>query len=190
VWLALEIGALNTAQSLQITAISGLERVTMIRFILAFGLVLASTFAVHAQDASEIARVQAGQSCSGCNLFQADLAYRDLPGIDVSGARLRQANMSLATMNISNFDNANLSVANLFGARVTGSSFRNTDLSSAVLVGSYFGSSNLSRANLSGANLSGAEMANVTGLTQAQLNSACGDASTKLPAGLHIPQCQ
>jgi uncharacterized protein YjbI with pentapeptide repeats len=170
--------------------ISSVERVTMIRFVLALGLVLTTNFAVQAQDAAQIARVQTGQSCSGCNLFQADLAYRDLPDIDVSGARLRQADLSLATMNRANFDNANMSVANLFGARVTGSSFRNTDLSNAVLVGSYFGSSNLSRADLSGANLSGAEMASVTGLTQTQLNSACGDAATQLPAGLHVSPCQ
>lgn len=143
-----------------------------------------------AQNASEIARVQSGQSCTGCNLFQADLAYRNLPGIDVSGSRLRQANLSLATMNHSRFDNANMSLANLFGARFTSASFRNANLSEAILVGAHFGSADMSGAQLEGANLSGAEMASARGLTQAQLNRACGDNTTELPAGLHIRNCR
>lgn len=162
----------------------------MTRIVLAIAAMISLTSASLAQDAGQIARVQAGQSCAGCNLFQADLSYRDLPGIDVSGSRLRQANLALATMNGARFDNANLSVANLFGGRFTGASFRNADLSQAVLVGTYFGSADLSGANLSGANLSGAEMASVRGLTQAQLNAACGDSSTQLPAGLRITDCR
>ena len=89
----------------------------MLKQVLALlGLVLSFASPAFAQNASEIARVQAGQSCPGCNLFQADLSYRDLPGVDVSGARLRQADLSLATMNHANFSRANLSIANLFGA--------------------------------------------------------------------------
>ncbi|MHA6288402.1 pentapeptide repeat-containing protein [Maricaulis sp. CAU 1757] len=162
----------------------------MERLFLALALMIAATGAASAQDASQIARVQAGQSCPGCNLFQADLAYRDLPRIDVTGARLRQANLALATMNGARFDRADLSIANLFGARFTGASFRQADLSRAVLVGAHFGSANLSGANLSGAILSGAELNEAHGLTQAQLSGACGDASTRLPAGLTVPACR
>lgn len=161
----------------------------MKQILLALTVSALSAVPALAQNASEIARVQAGQSCSGCNLFQADLAYRDLPGIDVSGARLRQANLSLATMNQASFDRANLTVANLFGARFTGASFRNADLSQAVAVGAHFGGANLSGARLTGTNLSGAELADAHGLTQAQLNTACGDHTTQLPAGLTIPAC-
>ena len=145
--------------------------------------------AAAAQDASQIARVQAGQSCPGCNLFQADLAYRDLPGIDVSGARLRQASLALSTMNRARFDNSDQSIANLFGGRFTGASFRNADLTRANLVGAHFGGANLAGANLSGATLSGAELNEAVGLTQSQLNAACGDTSTRLPAGLTVPRC-
>tara|TARA_R110000868_G_scaffold193059_3_gene437720 strand:+ start:4976 stop:5464 length:489 start_codon:yes stop_codon:yes gene_type:complete len=162
----------------------------MKRILAAIAIFLAASSAAMAQDAAQIARVQAGQSCPGCNLFQAELAYLDLPDLDLSGSRLRQANLALSTMNRTNFDNANLSVANLFGARFTRASFRNVDFSDAILVGAYFGSANLSGARLANSNISGAEMATTIGLTQAQLNQACGDTSTQLPAGLHVPSCR
>lgn len=142
-----------------------------------------------AQNAGEIARVQSGQSCTGCNLFQADLSYRNLPGVDLTGSRLRQADLSLATMNRARFTRTDLSVANLFGGRFTGASFAGANLERATLVGAYFGSADFSGANLTGANISGAEMERARGLTQSQLNAACGDASTRLPAGLRVPPC-
>ena len=40
---------------------------------------------------SEIAKVQGGASCPGCNLFQADLSGKELQGKTYAGARLRQA---------------------------------------------------------------------------------------------------
>lgn len=162
----------------------------MVRLVLVLTALLATSGLAHAQDAGQIARVQAGQSCPGCNLFQAELAYLDLPDVDVSGARLRQANLALVTMNRANFNGANLSVANLFGGRFTGASFRNADLSRANLVGAHFGSADLTGANLAGATLSGAELAGARGLTQAQLSTACGDRATSLPAGLSLPDCR
>ena len=70
-----------------------------------------------AQDASEIAKVRSGQSCPGCNLFQADLAYLDIANINVSGARLRQSDMQLSTFDNWNLRGTNLSVTNMFGVR-------------------------------------------------------------------------
>lgn len=143
-----------------------------------------------AQNAGEIARVQSGQDCPGCNLFQADLAYRDLEGLDLSGARLRQADLSLSTMNHASFARADLSVSNLFGARFTAASFRNADLSRANAVGAYFGSADFTGAVLDGTNLAGAEMETARGLTQAQLSAACGDGATRLPEGLTLRACR
>ncbi|MEM9053742.1 MAG: pentapeptide repeat-containing protein [Pseudomonadota bacterium] len=144
---------------------------------------------VAAQDAGQIASVQNGKSCSGCNLFQADLAYRDSKKLDLSGARLRQADLSLTTYDDVNLSGANLSVANLFGARFNRANLSKANLQDAVAVGTYFGSSNFAGATLSGANLSGADLSIARGLTQAQLNQACGDASTRLPKGKTIPSC-
>ncbi|GBF57312.1 secreted effector protein PipB2 [Candidatus Phycosocius bacilliformis] len=143
-----------------------------------------------AQNAAQIDRVKGGQSCSGCNLFQADLSYSDLSRRNFSGSRLRQSEMSLATADGANFSRADLSIANLYGVRATGASFARTNLERAVLVGGYFSGANFAGANLTGANLSGAEMAGARGLTQTQLSKACGDATTTLPRGLSVPACQ
>lgn len=156
--------------------------------ILVAALMISSPSAL-GQNAGEIARVQSGASCTGCNLFQADLSYRDLPRLNLSGSRMRQANLSLATMNGSNFSRADLSVADLFGGRFTGASFAHASLRDANLVGAYFGGADFSGADLTGAILSGAEMETARGLTQGQLDTACGDQDTRLPAGLRIPVC-
>ena len=56
---------------------------------------LISALPAQAQSASQISRVQRGASCSGCNLFQADLAGFERNGLNLSRARLRQADLSL-----------------------------------------------------------------------------------------------
>lgn len=154
------------------------------------GAALLLSSAAPAQDASQIAAVRdLGENCTGCNLFQADFAYRDMPDRDLSGSRLRQANLSLSTMNNANFSGANLSVANLFGARMSSADMSGANLTDAVLVGAYLGYADMTGADLSEANLSGADFTGATGLTQVQLDMACGDTETVLPAGLTIPAC-
>lgn len=143
-----------------------------------------------AQDQTEVTRAQNGKDCQSCNLFQADMAYRDVPGVNLSGSRLRQANLSLTTLNNADLSKANLSIANLFGARLTSANLTKANLERATLVGAYLGSANMTGAILTGANLSGAELETALGLKQLQLNTACGDAATKLPAGLTIPTCR
>ncbi|MEM1106357.1 MAG: pentapeptide repeat-containing protein [Pseudomonadota bacterium] len=143
-----------------------------------------------AQSAEEIARVKAGEPCQGCNLFQADFSYENLPEANVANARLRQANLSLSTMDGASLRNANLSLANMFGARFTGADFERADLERATLVGAYFGGANFAEARLTGAVLSGADLETALGLTQAQISAACGDESTRLPEGLTLPSCR
>jgi uncharacterized protein YjbI with pentapeptide repeats len=77
----------------------------------------------------------------------------------------------------------------MFGMRATRANFAGANLSGASLVGAHFGGARLAGAALTGANASGAEMAEALGLTQDQLNTACGDATTTLPAGMTIPRC-
>lgn len=142
-----------------------------------------------AQNSGEIAKVREGKSCPGCNLFQAELSYKDAQKIDLSGARLRQSNLALTTYDDANLTGANLSIANLFGARFNRANFSRANLQNAIAVGTYFGASNLSGADLTGANFSGADLSLAKGLTQAQLNRACGDQNTKLPKGKTLPNC-
>ena len=144
-----------------------------------------------AQSADDVQRVLNGAAtCTGCNLFQIDLSYRDLPDRNFAYARLRQSNLALSTMNGARFSGADLSIVNMFGARFTRADFTNANLQRATLTGAYFGYANFFGANLSGANLSGAEFTGVQGLSQSQLSSACGDSSTILPAGLSVPHCR
>jgi len=135
------------------------------------------------------ARVRGGASCAGCDLFQIDLAYQSVAGRDFTGARIRQADFSLVTADRARLRGANLSLTNFFGARLSSADLTDTNLEGATLVGAYLGGARFAGAVLTGANLSGAELAGAIGLTQAQLNTACGDAATTLPAGMTVPAC-
>ena len=52
-----------------------------------------------------------------------------------------------------------------------------------------FARANFTRARLDEADFSGADLRGARGLTQAQLNAACGNAETRLPRGLRVPEC-
>lgn len=134
-------------------------------------------------------RVRAGASCANCDLFQIDLAYQNVSRRDFSGSRLRQADLSVAIADSARFAHANASLTNFFGARLTRADFTQANLAGATLVGAYLGGAQFAGARLEGANLSGAELATASGLTQMQLNTACGDTTTMLPAGLTVPAC-
>lgn len=161
--------------------------VTFVAGLIACGLIASPSMA---QNAAQIESVKNGKSCVGCNLFQADLDYEDISHKNFSKSRLRQADMSLSTADYTNFVGTDLSIANMYGLRATGANFSGANLERAVMVGGYFNGANFSGANLSAADLSGAELKTAKGLTQAQLNKACGDQTTILPKGLRIPACQ
>ncbi len=160
------------------------------RFVtpLLFALSLAAP--ADAQNAGQVARVQAGASCPGCNLFQAPLANASLKGRDFSHARLRQADVSAAVMTRARLAGADLRDLDAYGAVMTGVDLRGADLTNASLVGAYLQEADMEGSRLDGANLSGAEMSRTRGLTRAQLSRACGDASTTLPRGLAVPPCR
>ncbi|MDQ1153746.1 pentapeptide repeat-containing protein [Brevundimonas sp. SORGH_AS_0993] len=160
-----------------------------IRLGLAAAAVLAFAAPAWAQNAGQIASVRRGASCSGCNLFQADFSGLDARGLNLSRSRLRQADLSLSIMNRTRFNGADLRDVEAYGGVFSGSSFAGTNLTNASFVGAYLEGANFSGATLSGTNLSGAQLARATGLTQSQLNRACGDASTILPGSLRIRAC-
>ena len=163
----------------------------MMRPFATFGLMAAIIATpVLAQDAGQIARVRGGASCPHCNLFQADLSNRQLRGLNLSGARLRQADLSLTIMNRTSFAGADLRDVNAYGGVFSSASFAGANLTNATFVGTYLEGASFRGATLSGANFSGAEMRRAVGLTQGQLNGACGDEATTLPAGLRIPACR
>lgn len=148
-----------------------------------------TTAPAFAQNASQIARVRSGASCPGCNLFQGDFGGLEARGLNLSGSRLRQSNLSLTVMNRTRFSNADMRDVDAYGAVFSSSNFSGANLSNASFVGAFLEGSNFARVTLDGTNFSGAQLAHATGLTQSQLNSACGDSSTTLPSGLRIPAC-
>lgn len=150
---------------------------------------MATAVPAFAQNAGQIARVRGGASCPGCNLFQGSFGGLEARGLNLSGSRLRQADLSLAVMNRTRFTNTDMRDVDAYGAVFSSSNFSGANLTNASFVGAYLEGSNFSRATLEGTNFSGAQLARATGLTQSQLNRACGDSSTTLPSGLRIPAC-
>lgn len=150
---------------------------------------VATAVPAFAQNAGQIARVRGGASCPGCNLFQGSFGGLEARNLNLSGSRLRQADLSLAVMNRTRFSNTDMRDVDAFGAVFSSSNFSGANLTNASFVGTFLEGSSFSRATLDGTNFSGAQLARATGLTQSQLNRACGDSSTILPSGLRIPAC-
>ena len=142
-----------------------------------------------AQNAGQIARVRGGASCAGCNLFQGNFSGLEARGLNLRGARLRQADLSLSVMNRTRFANADLRDVEAYGGVFSSSNFSGANLTNASFVGAYLDGSNFSGATLAGTNFAGASLERATGLTQGRLNQACGDEATQLPRGLSIPRC-
>lgn len=121
-------------------------------------------------DVMAVSRIKAGDvNCRGCNLAGADLAHTCVKNGDLTGAGLDGAKATYMCISFANLSNV---------------SFRNADLS-----GANMGHAKLTAADFTGAtidivNLKGADLSTARGLTQAQLDTACSDATTRLPAGL------
>ena len=118
-----------------------------------------------------------GANLIGAKLISAHLFHANLSGADLSGADLSGA--------------ADLSMAKLIGAHLFHANLSGADLHSANLCGAHLLIGNLSGADLSGVDLSGvdlsiaylgsADLSSAKGLTQTQLDKACGNEETKLP---------
>jgi len=148
----------------------------------------------------------------GANLSEAHLEHARLAGADLSGA-----NLSKARGNRADFGNAILKGADLTKAEMLRADLSGADLSDAVMQKAELGRAFFGEAVLDGADMRRAEIARAVfkgaslvgsdltgaytylthfeatdlskakGLEQQQLDVACGDAETKLPAGLEAP---
>ncbi|WP_246787641.1 pentapeptide repeat-containing protein [Agrobacterium sp. AGB01] len=96
---------------------------------------------------------------------RADFTGAHLAGADFSKAELGRANFENAVLDDVHFSMANLSRARFIGAKLGGA----VDLQNAFLFLARF---------------EGVDLSKVSGLSQGQLDLACGDANTKLPEGL------
>ncbi len=96
------------------------------------------------------------------------LPFTDLRGARLNGAHLHDANLICAHLDRANLQGADLAAAFLWSAHLEGA--------------------HLAGARLKDAHLNSADLRNSVDLTQQQINSACGDKYTALPAGLTPPE--
>jgi len=129
-----------------------------------------------AADAAAVAKIHGGiVDCVACDLRGADLMNTCVKEHDLHGADFDGADATLMCMSFANFTNA---------------SFRGTDLSAANLAGAKMDGADLTGAKLDITSFLGTDLSRTKGLTQAQIDVACSDDKTKLPAGLKIHVCR
>jgi uncharacterized protein YjbI with pentapeptide repeats len=129
-----------------------------------------------AADSAAVAKIHGGiVDCAGCDLRGADLTNTCVKEHDLHGANFDGANATLMCMSFANFTNA---------------SFRGTELSGANLAGAKMDGADMTGAKTSITSFLGTDLRRVKGLTQKQLDAACGDAKTRLPPGLRVHTCQ
>jgi uncharacterized protein YjbI with pentapeptide repeats len=114
---------------------------------------------------------------------------------DLSGRILVGAKLSGSVFNGSNFSHAVLARADASDSQFVAVDFTEADLTYTSLVrarceNAVFPRAQFRGAQLRGASFHGADLRLAEGLTQDQLDEACGDASTRLPRGLSIPRCE
>ena len=127
----------------------------------------------------------AGARLPWARLEGAALKGADLTGVTAFYADFAYANLTWATLDRANLESARLQGASLRGARLEGARLNHAnlvaaDLTNADLRGARLRFARLHRADLTGALIAGADLTEATGLTQEQLDSAIGDAATKL----------
>lgn len=135
-------------------------------------------------------RLVRGASLNALDLRNADatrafLVNADFRKTNLDNAILKEAGLHGAVLRKASLRGADLLRADLSEAKLLKADLRGANISEAVLIGAK-----LRDAKLAGAILSGANLKNVTHLTQAQLDQACGDGYTKLPYGLKIRPCK
>ncbi|MGE0741849.1 MAG: pentapeptide repeat-containing protein [Hyphomonadaceae bacterium] len=113
---------------------------------------------------------------------------------DFSGAVLARADATNSEFEAADFSEADLSGAKLVDAHCPRANFEGATMESADARGADFTSAAFARAdvtdmNFDRADLSGADLRHVRGLTQSQLDEACGDARTRLPRGMRVERC-
>lgn len=116
----------------------------------------------------------------GTDFKRADLTRGKFKGGDFRKTSFERAIASDVNFENTNFTGAKLDHINLHKANLQGAQFNEATFGNAILL----------EANLTGANLSDANMSQVQGLKQGQLDTACGNANTRLPYGFSVPYCE
>ncbi|MEZ5956164.1 MAG: pentapeptide repeat-containing protein [Hyphomonadaceae bacterium] len=131
---------------------------------------------------------------SGRILTGARMTHSNFSRSDFSNAVLARADASHSEFNGADFTQADLTRMRLIDASCPQASFERARLAQANARGADFTRANFAQAdvtrmNFDEADLSGADLRFARGLTQTQLNQACGDHHTRLPRGLRVTRC-
>ena len=121
--------------------------------------------------------------------IRANFAHASIRNAAFNGAELERANFSGANLEGSSFEKAELGRANFVGARLSGNVFAFANLARADFrQATMAGGLDFSKAYVFLARIEGADLSFAKGLEQSQIDLSCGDAKTKLPAGLRPPE--
>ena len=122
-----------------------------------------------------VASIKAGKhDCPHCLLAGADLTNQCVKDGNLVGADFDHARLVLMCMSFANFKGATFRGANLSGANLAQAKLDGADLTGALMTIT---------------SIKGTDLTHVRGLTQTQLDAACGDSDTKVPAGMTVKTC-
>jgi hypothetical protein len=122
-----------------------------------------------------------GAVLAGGVLDNANLAVSYFEDANLRGAQFDRANLRGTSL-----DRADLRTASFRSANLTGASLNKADLSGADFDYARLNNASFVDALLTGATFHGANLTNAA-ITQEQLNQACADTATVIPAGLQRP---
>ena len=136
------------------------------------------------EDCDLSGRILTGARMTNSNFSRTDFSNAVLARADGSHSEFDGANFTQADLTRTRLIDASCPHARFVRARLEQADARGADFTRAT-----FAHADVTRMNLDDADLSGADLRNARGLTQAQLDEACGDRRTRLPRGLQIGRC-
>lgn len=148
----------------------------------------------HLEKAKLVRATLAGAQADGANFSRVEAYRTDFSGLiakDASfeSAELQRSNFKDASLLNGNFTKADLGRSQFEGADIGGSRFAMANLARADFRTAKFSNHvDFEKAFLFLARLEGVDLSAATGLSQWQLDMACGDDKTKLPPGFTAPK--
>jgi len=136
------------------------------------------------EDCDLSGRILAGARLSDSVFNRSDFSHAVLARADASGSEFAGANFTEADLRRTKLIGAECPRARFERATMVSADARGADFRRAV-----FTEANVARMNIEGADISGADFRTAAGLTQRQLDTACGDRRTRLPEGLRVRRC-
>ena len=119
--------------------------------------------------------------------YRAKFTKAKLAGADLTKAELARAVFVDADFTGANLSKAEMQRASLEGAVLSGVNLTGADLARANLVKTQVAGAQLAGARIYRARIEGVDFSAALGLTQVQIDTACGDKKTLLPKGLKTP---